>query len=190
MKSYRIHCLKIRRYPLLKQLLHAMLYSWITIVGMCLVSIIILTFRDLHIKLNISEITSSFTLSCLFTTVYFLPINVYILLMIQFSGIIPFLMGSPLFVCIESGIFFATSITIDRFLFPNVSVTPLLSTVFVIGLSFIFMSYLKCKHNETFVTYKRIMRRLRSSYMINKEVDIFIILMILSILILIFLSWQ
>lgn len=164
--------------------------SWLTMLVMCLASVLILTFTDYNIVPNISEIASSFTLSCFFYSVFFFPINVYLILLIQFSGLIPFLMCSPFLVRIESSVFFVTLFTIDWLVFPNNNISLLLTTIFIIGLSFFFMSYLKCKYNVTFVAYKRIMRVLRNSYMINKEVDIFIILMILSILVLFFLSWR
>ena len=190
MKSYRMHCLEIRRYPLLKQLLYTMWNSWLTMVGICLASILILTFIDCHSKSNLSEIASAFTLSCFFSTVFLFPINIYILLVIQCSGLIPFLMASPFLVCIESSIFFVTSLIINRLLFPTDNLSILISVIIVLGLSLIFKAYLKWRHNISFVARKRILRGLRSCYMINKEVDIFIILMILLILTLFFLSWK
>ena len=185
-----MRCLKIRRFPLLKGFLYTMWYSWLTMVVMCLASVLMLILTDYHVKPNFSEIASSFTLGCFIFTVCYFPINIFLLLMIQLSGLIPFLMSSPLSVCIESSIFYFTLVTIDRLLFPTDSLPIVVSVLLILGLSFIVMLYLKWKHNIIYVAYKRIMRGSHSCYLINKEVDIFIILMILLILLLVLLSWK
>lgn len=189
MRFYKMHCLKIRRRPVLKQLLNSMWVSWCTMLGVWLAFLLILTFTDQALKTNISEFASSFTMGCFFISVVFYPINVYILLMIQFSGLIPFLMCTHKLVCVESCVFLIFLIITQQLVLLPIQMYLLSSAILVILFSFIFMLLLKCKHYRTVVIYKRIMREGHTVYVINKEVDIFIIIMILLILLFVFISW-
>lgn len=190
MKYYRMYCINVRKEPILKQIIFSILYSWTTMLVTGLILMLIFTLTENPIKTDVSRIGSSFTLVCLFTTVYFLPINLFILLIIQFSRLLPFIMSSRLLVCIESFVFIISTIITEHLLFPNTGKCILVSITLVIIISFIFKMYVKYRHRRDFLSLQRIMKASCKCHLINKEVDMFILTIIISLLTLIFFVWQ
>ncbi|MDE6380892.1 MAG: hypothetical protein K2L11_10495, partial [Muribaculaceae bacterium] len=62
MKRYKTLCLKARRTPLLKQLVSAIVYSWLTMTAVGLIYMLLLSHGDF--KTSITEIVQGLTLVC------------------------------------------------------------------------------------------------------------------------------
>ena len=188
MKRYKTLCLKARRTPLLKQFVSAIVYSWLTMTAVGLIYMLLLNHRDF--KTNITEIAQGLTLVCFIITIEKFPVNLYVLLMIKFFNILPFLISSRRLICTESCIFMIISLVMDRLFFPDTRLSLLVSALSVIILSFILKIYLQHSRKRLFFTCKEIANENNKCYAINKEVDIFIITIILLTLLGVFLSCQ
>lgn len=183
-------CIKNGRQPLLKQLLYTLLYSWLSMILTLIALIMVYILTDDKLLYDLSEIASTFMLGCFFFTIWIFPINVYLLLIIRFSGILPFIMCSPLLICVESCIFnIFLNITGHLFL-QNGYLDLLVSAILILILSFIFRILFKSRCRAVYLTYLKIVKASSTCYIVNKEVDIFFIIIIISIVTLMFLTFQ
>lgn len=183
LKYYRTRYPKIKRKPFLSQFLSSIAESFVT---MNLINIVLLIptglFESNSFK-SIAEISSYLTFSIFIIGMYYLPVNIIILVFIQKTKIIPFILYSRVLVCVETIIFFLSSIMFGELIYPKVNFYLIISAILIIILSIVFRFYALKKHKRFFRVAETIIRHNNKYFKINREVDTFIFVTIIILLV-------
>ena len=188
MKYFKMHYLDIRVRPFLLQLLLAIKYSFVTLyfTGLAVVLKSIL-FDGRHE--SFSEIGVCLIQGLFIFALYYLPINIFILIIIQFTRIIPFIIYSKILVCLESIIFYISYLIAPNSFFHKKDMEFIIATIVIVFLSLICKTYLLLRHKKYYMAGVRTVKRSKKIYMINREVDVFFIIVIITISSLSFFLW-
>lgn len=180
----------IKNRPYLFQFLMAIKHSFITMYVLALAIALKSILIDYNMYTSVSEICSFLTFAFFIITIYYLPINLYLLVIIQFTNILPFIMYSRLLVCIESIIFFLSSTIIGGLFIPINYMDIIITVIIVVVFSETLKIYLEHKHKKYYMARISIIKRSKKLYLINKEVDMFIIIFVFVFFTLVFFYWM